>query len=253
MSEPARFDALAGEEAQARLRAAGMAVLPLGAVEAHGPHLPTGTDTLLAEAIAREVARRLDAVLLPALPYGPVWSLADFPGSLGIAPETLTQLLVELGQALGRQGAAVLAVVNGHVGNAAAVQAAARRLHALGGPVLYAFTYPGLAEAAARVCTSAPLPGGYFHACEIETSLVLHVAPEAVDMARAVREEPRLPPDFGFRPVPWSEITRTGVLGDATAATAEKGRTLFEAVVERIVAVLAEARRRYAAEGGDCR
>lgn len=232
-----RWELMSGEEAQRHLREQRLAILPIGAVEAHGPHLPTGTDNLLAAAIAERVAERVGGVLLPLLPYGQVWSLQDFPGSLSISNETLIRLLVELGRSLQRQGAAVLAVINGHIGNGPALQAAARQLYPQG-PLTYVFTYPGLGEIAPRICVSGPMPGGYFHADEIETSMLLHVAPEAVRMDRATREEVRLPPDFLYRPVPWSEITRTGVLGDPTLASPEKGAALLEGIVERIVAVL---------------
>lgn len=233
-----RWELLNGEEVQQRLREQSLAILPIGALEAHGPHLPTGTDNLLAAAIAERVAERVGGVLLPLLPYGQVWSLQDFPGSLSVSAETLTRLLVELGLSLQRQGAALLAIINGHVGNGPALQAAARQLYQQKGPLTYVFTYPGLSEIAPQVCSSRPLPGGYFHADEIETSMALYVAPGVVRMDQAVPEEPQLPPDFLYRPVPWSEITRTGVLGDPTQATPEKGAALIEGIVERIVAVL---------------
>ncbi|WP_322799162.1 creatininase family protein [Thermoflexus sp.] len=233
-----RWELLSGAEAQRCLRERRLAILPIGALEAHGPHLPTGTDNLLATAIAERVAERVGGVLLPVLPYGQVWSLQDFPGSLSISAETLTRLLVELGLSLQRQGAALLAIINGHVGNGPALQAAARQLYQQKGPLTYVFTYPGLGEIALQVCSSRPLPGGYFHADEIETSMALYVAPDLVRMDQAAPEEPQLPPDFLYRPVPWSEITRTGVLGDPTQATPEKGAALIEGIVERIVAVL---------------
>ena len=74
-----------GEEARQILTARRLAILPIGALEAHGPHLPVGTDNLLAQAIAERVAEQLGGVLLPLLPYGQVWSLQDFPGSLSVS------------------------------------------------------------------------------------------------------------------------------------------------------------------------
>ncbi|WP_376790738.1 creatininase family protein [Thermoflexus sp.] len=233
-----RWENMSGEEARQHLKEQRLVILPIGAIEAHGPHLPTGTDNILAVAIAERVAEQVGGVLLPLIPYGQVWSLQDFPGSLTISTETLASVLVDLGMSLRRQGVEIWAIINGHIGNGAALQMAARRLYQMNGPLTYIFTYPGLSEIASRVCSSRPLPGGYFHAEEIETSMVLHVAPEAVRMDRAVREVPRLPPDFLYRPVPWSEITQTGVLGDATLSTPEKGAALIDGIVERIVAVL---------------
>lgn len=118
---PLRWDQLTGEEVHQRLKERRLVILPLGAVEAHGPHLPTGTDNLLAAAIAERVAERVGGVLLPLLPYGQVWSLQDFPGSLSISSETLANLVVELGMSLQRQGVALLALINGHMGNVPAL------------------------------------------------------------------------------------------------------------------------------------
>lgn len=240
--EIAHADQLTGEEFRNELQKSRIAILPIGAVEFHGPHLPTGTDNFLAVRMAEEVAKRIGGVLLPLLPYGQVWSLEHFPGSLNISNETLASLIFEIGTSLQRQGAVIFAIINGHLGNMTAIQAATRRLFPIEGFITYAFSYPGLAEAAARVCVSRPLPGGYFHAEEIETSLLLYVQPALVHMDRAVCEEPQLPPDFQHRPVRWDEITKTGVLGDATLATQEKGEAIFHALVNRIVEVLEYAR-----------
>lgn len=151
---PLRWDQLTGEEVHQRLKERRLVILPLGAVEAHGPHLPTGTDNLLAAAIAERVAERVGGVLLPLLPYGQVWSLQDFPGSLSISSETLANLVVELGMSLQRQGVALLALINGHMGNVPALQAAARRLYQQKGPLTYIFTYPGLSELSIQICSS---------------------------------------------------------------------------------------------------
>lgn len=240
--------ALPGEEAACRLRESGIALIPVGAVEAHGPHLPVGTDNYLAAALARQVAEEADAVVLPLVPYGPVWSLGGFPGSLGISAAVLTGLLCDLGRGLRRHGVPVIGVISGHIGNAAAMKDAARILYGEGGPVMYCLTYPGLAEAARQVCTSERFHGGYFHADEIETSLMLWAAPEHVRMDRAIRGVPKVPPDFDYRPVPWAEISRTAVMGDATVATVDKGRALMAAVVARTAELLRQARAQFGKE-----
>ncbi|MBC7231629.1 MAG: creatininase family protein [Chloroflexi bacterium] len=239
---------LTGEEFRQALQQSRIAILPIGAIEFHGPHLPTGTDNFLAMKMAEEVAKRTGGVLLPLLPYGQVWGLEHFPGSLNVPNETLTALLFEIGVSLHRQGAVIFAIINGHLGNMTAIQAAARRLFSIEGFITYAFSYPGLAEAASRICASRPLPGGYFHADEIETSLLLYAQPELVHMERAIRDEPQLPPDFGSRQVRWEEITKTGVLGDATVATREKGEALLQALVSRVVEILEYGRSRYLAK-----
>ena len=97
-----------------------VAVLPVGAVEAHGPHLPLATDVMIAEAMAREGGARLAArghevVLLPALAYTAAPFAAAFAGTLSLRPETATALVVDIGRALAAHGAAVLAIANAHL------------------------------------------------------------------------------------------------------------------------------------------
>lgn len=248
--DPYDMEAMTGEEAQARLRETGIALLPLGAVEIHGPHLPLGTDNYIARAMARKVAERVDAVVLPTLAYGQVWSLYGFPGTLSVDDRALAAVLAGIGRSLRDLGVPIFAIVNAHLGNVAAMKEAARVLESEGGPLTFYFTHPALGEAAERVRESPRFHGSLFHACELETSMMLYLAPEHVEMSRAVREIPQVPPDFDFRPVRWRELTRTGVMGDPTLATPEKGRVLVEASVDRMVAILAEARRRVWAGGG---
>lgn len=238
------MEALPGEVAQTRLRESAMAILPLGAMETHGPHLPLGTDNYIAARVARKVAERVGAVLLPVLPYGQVWSLYGFPGTLSVPDSALVAMLAGIGRSLRDLGVPIFAIVNGHLGNQAAMKEAARLLEAEGGPLTFAFSHPGMAAVADQVRESPRFHPTLFHACELETSMMLYLAPEHVDMARAIREEPQIPPDFDYRPVRWSELSRTGVMGDATLATAEKGERLIEATVERMAAILQAARRR---------
>ncbi|MEO7794240.1 MAG: creatininase family protein, partial [Thermoanaerobaculia bacterium] len=96
-----------------------VAILPLGAVEAHGPHLPVGTDIRIAEAMATNCADRLAgegiaALVLPALSYAPAPFANGHPGTLSIRPETLTALVVDLGMAVAERGLAILALANAH-------------------------------------------------------------------------------------------------------------------------------------------
>lgn len=238
------MEALPGEVAQAKLTETRIAILPLGAVEIHGPHLPLGTDNYIAARVARKVAERVDAVLLPVLPYGQVWSLYGFPGTLSVPDSALTAMLTGIGRSLRDLGVPIFAIVNAHLGNQAAMKEAARQLAAEGGPLTYAFSHPGMSTVADQVRESPRFHPSLFHACELETAMMLYLAPEHVDMAKAIREEPQIPPDFDYRPVRWSELSQTGVMGDATLATAEKGERLIEATVERMSAILEATRKR---------
>jgi len=104
------------------------AILPVGSVEAHGPHLPLTVDSLIAEAIAREVGRRVEALVLPILHYGQIWSLRKFPGSIWLENETLSKIVYEIGVSLREHGFKLFVVVNGHVGNMGALKNGLRKL-----------------------------------------------------------------------------------------------------------------------------
>lgn len=217
------------------------AVLPLGSLEQHGPHLPLNTDIVMAEAIARRVADRVGGLLLPVVPFGQVWSARHFPGTLSLSPDTLKSVVADVCRSLHQQGVRLVVIITGHMGNTLPVQEAQREIQQEI-PTLRTlfFGYPR-AAAVARGVTETPLwRGTRFHADEIETSLVLAVAPELVHMDRAVVDYPETPPEFEFSPVSWDQITETGVFGDARPATADKGRILLDRWVELMCGVIEE-------------
>jgi creatinine amidohydrolase len=238
---PTALQDMTQAQAARALQAAALAVLPLGAVEAHGDHLPLGTDNFLAERLAHRYVAALPvaAVLLPVLPFGPMWSTERFPGSLPIGRATLVQILLDLARGLARQGMRVLAVVNGHYGNREAMTDAARTLHDEGLHLL-GFTYPGGDAEAARVRETPVARPGYMHACEIETSFMLALAPEFVALDAAVANYPAFPQSFDVLPERWDAFSAAPVLGDPRAATAEKGEAILAVVLARML-VLTEA------------
>ena len=219
------------------------AILPIGATEVHGNHLPLGTDTYLVEALVKKVEEKLGeehCLILPTVPYGPVWSLQKAPGSIHVPDEILSRFLARIGEGVWQAGIKKLAIINTHVGNAGTMKAAARILYDSCPIKVYLFTYPGADETIRKVCT-APLPHqGYFHACEIETSYMLYLCPEKVDMGKAVCQYPEFPPEFDYTPTRWTELMDVAVLGDATQASAEKGREIIDKVVENICGMLKE-------------
>ncbi|WP_043932417.1 creatininase family protein [Bacillus sp. EB01] len=220
-----------------------IAILPIGAVEAHGPHLPIGTDNYLAERLSERVAERTGAFILPTLPYGQVWSLKNFPGSINVSNESLISLLFDIGISLYEQGFKMFVIINGHLGNAVAMKEAARKLYSTYPDfrVLYLF-YPGVKQVTEEVREVKSAHATYFHACEIETSYMLYLAPEYVDMARAITDIPNIPPSADIMPTPWEEFTKTAVLGDARAATAEKGEKIIEVAIENMIKLIEGAK-----------
>jgi creatinine amidohydrolase len=170
------------------------------------------------------------------MPYGQVWSLAHFPGSLSVRDELLVGLVTDVADGLRRGGVAGLVLFTAHLGNAAALRAATRALADSGGLPALALAYPGLDQVAAAVGESPRSHPSIMHADELETSVMLSLHPEKVEMERAVAEYPEYPPDFGMAPSRWDTLSRSGVFGDATAASAEKG----EKIVDHVVATACE-------------
>ena len=229
-------------EIRALLNARPVALLPVGAVESHGEHLPAGTDNVLARRLAERLVDRIGGrtpvMLLPVLPFGQVWSLGDAPGSFSLSTETLTRTLVEIGRSASAKGMAAMAVINGHYGNAGAIRDAQRSL-ADDAFTLANFTYPGAGAITEAVRERPVAHPSFMHACEIETSFMLHLAPEHVRMEKAVANYPTFPDDFGEVPYRWSAFSDSPVLGDPTAATADKGQTILDVVLDRMAQLVA--------------
>jgi mycofactocin system creatininase family protein len=204
-------------------------VVPLGAVEQHGPHLPLATDTRTAETVARAAMPDLaGALLAPAIPYGASGEHEGFPGTVSIGTEALTAVLVEFGRSAGRWAGRLL-VVNGHGGNFFALRAAVLLLRAEGRDVAW---WP------------LAVPGGDAHAGRVETSLMLHVEPAQVLAERAEKGEtaplrellPRMRAE-GVR-----AVSPNGVLGDPAGASAAEGAELVADLTGRLVAAVREWR-----------
>lgn len=214
-----------------------VAVLPFGALEEHGPQLPLGTDTIVAVHAARRLAHHLDALLLPAVSYGDTWATSGYPGTVSLSPATVTAIVVDIGRAVAGFGVRGLIVVNGDFGNRVPIATAVRALEAEGIPVLQ-LDYPGMDEAIASVRESTPVVAFMNHAEEIETSMVLAAMPQTVHPDRYAPEYPQLPVDFGLRPMRLHEVSASGVFGDPSTATAEKGEALYEAVLAASIPIV---------------
>jgi creatinine amidohydrolase len=202
-------------------------LVPVGSVEQHGPALPLTTDTIVAEAVAREAAARLRAtgcavLVAPAVAYGASGEHEHFAGTVSIGHQALGALLVELGRSASRWASAVV-LVNGHGGNVPTVASAVDLLRAEGRAVSWA---------------SCAAPGSDAHAGLTETSLLLHLAPEVVRVG--LLEPGDVRPVTELMPALRSEgvraVSANGVLGDPTGASAEEGRRVLGVMVDRVVA-----------------
>lgn len=227
-----------------------LAVLPVGALEAHGPHLPLDADVTIAEAMAREGARRLaDAgrtvLLLPPVVYAPAPFAEEFPGTLSIRPETLAGLVGDIAASLGRMGSRALVLANAHLDPAHV--GVLREVAAAGGteegrvPIIF----PDVTRRRWAERLTEEFRSGACHAGRYETSILLAEAPEQV------REDLMK----GLEPVPHSlsEAIREGkrtfrevgglraYFGDPAAATAEEGLRTIGILGEILAEAVEEA------------
>ncbi len=227
------------EEIGEAAAAGAVAVLPVGATEQHGAHLPTGTDTLLAAHVAETAAEQTGDLVLPPLAYGCSLGHTDhWPGTLSLHPTTMTAAIVELGRWVHASGFSKLVIVNGHATNGPPCQSAILQLrHEL--PDLRARFVsifdltPAIAE---RYTEDAP----DFHANEAETSMLLHLAEAQVRLERAVDEPDRTVDRVLSYPMP--AVTRSGTVGTPSAASAERGAELVEQLVGALAELLRQAR-----------
>ncbi|MCD6357074.1 MAG: creatininase family protein [Thermoproteales archaeon] len=237
-----RLGELTWEEAGKELRKADFVLLPTGSFEQHGPHLPLLTDSIRAEHLSEEVARRaaergLKILLLPVLPYGVSEHHMRFPGTISVDPLTYISLIEDVGRSLARHGAKRFLILNFHGGNLAPLEVAAARIRSRHGLRTYVLHWTSYArEAILEVLRPSPTWG---HACEHETSIVMLYRPELVRRERIRRPRVKARPSaraFYY----FDEISDTGGLGDPARASADKARIIVEKATEAIVRVLEE-------------
>lgn len=210
-----------------------VAVLPVGSYEQHGPHLPLATDTLVACAVAREIAAGYPVHVLPPVTIGCSHEHADWPGTVSISSVTLHAVIRDIADSLRRSGVDALVVVNGHGGNYVlgnVVQEATAR-----GERMALFPAAEDWEAArerAGVSTSLLTD---MHAGEIETSILLHTHPEYVrpgyETADFVADDRRHLLSLGM-----SGYTASGVIGRPSLGSAEKGKELLAGLADSFAA-----------------
>lgn len=212
------------------------AILPLGATEQHGPHLPQNTDTILAEALAAHVAEQSVGLVLPPLPVGYSWVWRDYPGSISFSFDTFRAVIRDIAQSLNRNGCRALMLLTAHGANPQPIKYTIRELADEMDMKLLNVFYPELPAIMADA-DSLPWKPMNFHAEEFETSLMLHLRPDLVHMDRAVREYPPYSIGYDMSALPQGALSDSGVFGDPTVATEEKGARWFHACVARIVEI----------------
>ena len=233
-----------------------VAVMPVGAIEQHGPHLPVAVDACINQGIIDEVLRRLPADLpatfLPLMPIGKSNEHQAFPGTLTLSAETLTRLWTEIGESVARAGVRRLVIANSHGGQPQIMDIVARDLRVRLGMLVVTFSYGALGRPPGLFPESELRHG--IHGGSSETSMMLHLRPDlvrdgerrnfvplSVEMEREwvhLRPEGRI--GFGWQT---QDLNPAGACGNALDADAERGRLMIEHAAERFIELLREVER----------
>jgi creatinine amidohydrolase len=225
-------------------------IQPIGAIEQHGPHLPIAVDSAISLGVLGKALSQLDhkipAYALPCLYYGKSNEHMGFPGTITLSAQTLLAVITEMALSIYRSGFRKLVLMNSHGGQPQIMQIAARDLHQEHPDfsVFPLFTWR-VPHVVGEMLTSQEQKYG-IHAGDAETSIMLSLLPQQVQMDKAVKEYPQgLPKDSlldmeGKLPFAWltKELTKSGVMGDATVATKEKGDRILESLAQGWVQVI---------------
>jgi len=232
---------LSWPEYRRRVLAGAIVLLPVGATEQHGHHMPLGVDVFLPVAVSKMIANNLDALVAPCLAYGYKSQPRSgggnhYPGTTSLSAASLIGSLKDILLEFARHGCRRLVIMNGHYENAMfeveaidlALQEMSRRgIHDV--KILKIDYFEFIPEATLRILFPDGFPGWALeHAAVFETSLMLHFHPELVRMDRLLDEAPARFPPYDVYPTNLDPIPPSGVLSPARSATEEKGRRIAE-------------------------
>jgi creatinine amidohydrolase len=245
-----RYNRLTWPEINDAIAAQKLVILPTGSTEQHGFHLPIDVDVFLCESVCHEVGRRVPekVLVLPPISYGLNLHHIDFPGTIHIEPDVFIAFCLNITKSVAYHGFRKILIVNGHGSNTPLIDLVARKTVLETESLCFATGYYAFLMDEFRKIRDSTIVA---HADEFETSLYLHLAGDRVQMDKAVADNDRMgkflssdstldyPVRFNDY---WGRWTQTGVHGDPTKATAEKGRIIFDAAVKGLVALVDELR-----------
>ena len=242
-------------EVQEEIRKGTIVVVPIGSTEQHGPHLPLDTDIQIPYYIATKAAEKTRSIVAPPINYGYNEKELTFPGVVSVKTESFLRYVFDVCDSLARNGFKKIVLLNGHGWNVYLVNQISHMANERKGFLCAAISYWDLVIDVAKGVRESEHPGGMAHACEFETSIVLFLDPDHVDMSKAKKEISfkktkytwydllEWPPVF--MPERFEEQTKSGVIGDPTLATREKGERLVSAAIERLADFLVQFRETY--------
>jgi creatinine amidohydrolase len=223
---------LTWQEAEKVLTPATVVVIPIGAEsKEHGPHLKLKNDWLLAEYFTRQVLQSADVVVAPTVNYHYYPAFTEYPGSTTLRIETARDLMVDICRSLARYGPRKFYALNTGVSTIRALKLSTAILAADG----ITLRYTDILQASAAVEKEVKQQEGGTHADEMETSMMLFIAPETVDMRKAVKDYHPGPSPLTRDPKGPGTYSASGIYGDATLATRAKGEKLVAAITAFIL------------------
>jgi creatinine amidohydrolase len=219
-------------EAEKKLTPKSVVVIPLGAAsKEHGPHLKLKNDFLIAEYLKKRVLEKADVIIAPTVNYGFYPAFLDYPGSTHLRLETARDMIVDICKSLAAHGPKKFYVINTGVSTLKSL-APAREALAKEGITL---EYTNIIKAMSAVEKQVAKQEGGTHADEIETSMMLVMAPTSVNMKKAVKDYHPGDGPLSRTPKEGTTFSASGIWGDATLATKAKGKKLTEALVASIL------------------
>jgi creatinine amidohydrolase len=214
-------------------------VIPIGAEsKEHGPHLKLKNDWLIAEYLKKEVLRRTNVVIAPTVNYHYYPAFVEYPGSTTLRLETARDLLVDIVRSLARYGPRRFYALNTGVSTMRALRLSAEVLAADG----IQFRFTDILKVAEATEKQIKQEEGGTHADEIETSMMLYIAPSTVDMKKAVKDYHPGKGSLSRDPNGTGDYSASGIFGDATLATRKKGELMVHAIIDGILNEIADLR-----------
>lgn len=231
---------MSSTEFDERIKTCNTVIIPVGAIEVYGPHMPMGTDIIVSNAIAERVADKVNAMIGPSLEVGESYSLTLYPGTMYLTPETWSLVIRDYMSSLMRLGFENFMFINGHAGNVPMVGHICRPLEREHGIKTAQVDWWRFTQEKALGILDNTGWMAHGHASECGTSVMLHLHPEYVEFHKAEKVTPMEGEDYDkfsdfVTYTVFNKTTGNGILGDATVATAEKGKAIVERCVDRIV------------------
>lgn len=210
-------------------------IIPSGAVEVYGPHLPLGSDLIVAEKIAQMVAEELNAVVGPVVEIGESQALSAFPGTLVAKPENLKEIYRDICESFIKWGFDKIFILNTHLGNTVPLNELLAELQDEYGIKCGSIGWWQYIPSLSKDIFTTSTPHG--HASEAGTSVMLYLYPEYVDMDLASSNESLYKDKYPniTKILPFNRYTDNGTIGDAQAGTAEKGKIVVDRAVRELV------------------